>query len=459
MSIVMLLRFLALTTFMPLMLAVIGCACPRGGCGVPRTPCAPCVNELTVPEEELPQFVELASAETLVPLPAPTETYQLLDPMTCQCRAATNLTSANLVELERYWAKIVISCDTKNVRANLCLDRDLLALRATGLRNEAAGSALKAFYQLAGIEVQKHYLQMGIDEARLTLDRVDRLESKGIEMPEKVDRSGVISQIADLEDKKMELDFLRIQLNGQLQKLTGCPLDEYTFFWPQIDWQPDLLPVDVECELAEGLATRSDLRGLGLVLCQLEKNTLPVARGVLKFAETTVGTVEPQQGAIHWLSCRTCNDTELPLRCRQLSLFYSDTEQSATAEIKGAAYQIGLQQQRVVAARGLVDQLEGELRELEETRDIDDISIFEISNARARIFTAQSKLLEQVVGLNVARVALREAQGKLAVECGYCPDLCCEGCCDGACVRCNQCCVKNGQQKCTCGSTKQDCCE
>ena len=223
----------------------------------------------------------------------------------------------------------------------------------------------------------------------------------------------------------------------------GCPLDEFTFFWPQLDWQPDLAPLDVEAELAEGLASRSDLRGIGLVVCQLEKNTLPVARGVLKFAESTVGTVEPQDGMIHWLRCFRCNESELPLRCRQLAMFYSDTEESATAEIKSAVYQITLQQQRVVAAQSLVEQHQGHLRELEETRDIDDISIFEISSARARIYEAQSKLMERVVELQISRVGLKQAQGILAAECGFSPSLCCEGCCDGECCRCvKQTCLK-----------------
>ena len=451
MSIVMLLRFLAITAILPLSAVLTGCKCPSAGCGVPGTPCAPCINELTVPEGESPDFAQLASAEALVPLPVPTETYQLIDASTCQCRAATNMAKANLVELERHWTKIVIECDTNNVGKNLCLDRDLLALRATGLRNEAAGTALQAFYQLAGIEVQKNYLQLGIEESRRTLERIDKLQAKGIGLPEKVDRSSAISRLAELEDQKLQLDFLRIQWNGQLQKLMGCPLDEYTFFWPQLDWQLEMLPVDVEAELAEGLATRSDLRGIGLVICQLEKTTLPVARGVLKFAESTVGTVEPQDGMIHWLRCFRCNESELPIRCRQLALFYSETEQGATAEIKSAAYKIGLQQQRVVAAQSLVDLLQARLRELEETRDIDDISIFEISHARGRIFQAQSKLMERVVELQISRVGLRQAQGMLAIECGYSPTLCCEGCCcSGACCRCD---------KKTCCKPKKSCCE
>jgi len=446
MSIIMQLRFLALLTIVPLSAVLTGCACPSGGCTPPGTPCAPCVNELTVPDGELPDFVELASAEALMPLPAPTETYQLIDASTCQCRAATNMTKANLVELERHWAKVVIECDTENVGKNLCLDRDLLALRATGLRNEAAGTALEAFYQLAGIEVQKSYLQLGIEESQLTLDRIDKFQSKGIELPEKVDRSVVVGQLAELKDQKLQLDFLRIQLNGQLQKLMGCPLDEYTFFWPQLEWQPNLVPLDVEAELAEGLATRSDLRGIGLVICQLEKNTLPVARGVLKFAESTVGTVEPQDGMIHLLRCFRCNESELPLRCRQLALFYSDTEKNATAEIKSAAYQITLQQQRVVAAQSLVEQFQNRLRELEKTRDIDNISIFEISNARAHIYDAQSKLMERVVELQISQVKLRQSQGILAQECGFSPTLCGEGSCSGACRRCaKQACPKSKQ--------------
>jgi hypothetical protein len=365
------------------------------------------------------------------------------------------LTTANLVELERYWAKVVIECDTTNVRKNLCLDRDLLALHATGLRNKAASVALQAFYQLAGLEAQKHYLQLGIEESRLTLERIDQLRAKSIELPDKVDRSIVVGQLAELEDQKLQLDFLRIRLNGQLQTMTGCPLDEYTFFWPEQNWQPDLTPVELNGELALGLETRSDLRGLSLVICQLEKHTLPVARGVLNFADATVGTVEPQNGVIHYLRCFRCNETELPVRCRQLAMFYSDTEQRATAEIKSAAYQISLQQQRVVAGQALVVQLQDRLHELEGTRDIDDVSVFDISNARARIYKAQAKLIDQATQLNIAWASLREAQGLLAVECGFTPTLCCEGCCDGACVRC----AKNGSATQTCCKPQPPRCE
>src|SRR5690606_34634489 len=110
-------------------------------------------------ESEPPALMDLVfEEEELLPLPAPAETYQLLDAATCQCSAAKNSAVANMVELERYWAKVVIECDSKRVRENYCLDRDLLSLHACSIRNAAAASALTAFYQLAGLEAQQHYL-------------------------------------------------------------------------------------------------------------------------------------------------------------------------------------------------------------------------------------------------------------------------------------------------------------
>jgi len=399
-----------------------------------------CALELATVDGEPPDLVQGADSDSkadLLPLPAPSETYQLLDAATCQCNAATNASVANMVELERHWARIVMECDSKGVRKNLCLDRDLLALHATGIRNTAAASALEAFYQLAGLEAQKHYLQRGIEETERTLKRLDEFRQKGLAIPKGVDRSSVALRLRTLQDQKLQLDFLRIQLNGQLQKLMGCSLDEFAFYWPQADWQPDLTPVDVQSELTHGLANRTDLRGLSLVICRLEKQTLPVGRAVLKFADGTVGSVEPIDGWIHVARCFRCNKSELPVRRRQLAIFYHDTELAATAEIKSAAYKITLQQQRVRVAQQKVQELRDRLQELTEARNVQDIAIFEISKVRVQTYEAESDLVRQVVGLQVARVGLRKAQGTLAQECGFSPVLCCEGKCDGARTPCS----------------------
>lgn len=434
----MYLRFLAITGLLTLAAVVSGCKCPSGGC-VPRTPCVPCVLDSAEIIGEPTDLAALICADCdLIPLPSPAETYQLLSAGTCQSRAATNAPMANMVELERHWARVVIECDTNAVGKNYRLERDLLALHAVEIRNEAAGSALESFYQLAGLETQKHFLQLATDETERTLDRINKLREKEIAIPDGIDYGTVQSRLHELKDQQLQLEFLRIQLNGQLQKLVGCPLDEFTFYWPQVEWQVDLEPVDVEDALSLGLATRADLRGLQLLICKMDKITLPVVRAVLSYADGTVGSVEPREGLIHVARCFQCNKTEVPVRCRQLSIFYAHTENLAIAQIKSAAYKIGLQQQRAANSQQTVEKFRARVEELTKTRDVENVAVFEISKARGDLYQAESDLIKQVVALEVAKIDLRKSQGMLALECGFEPQLCCEGCCDGACCRCNK---------------------
>jgi hypothetical protein len=433
----MLLRFISIVVLILLMTFSSGCKCPCAKCGVPRTPCAPCNYPTCECESPPPDLASEIPLEWVPqPLPAPSETYELINATTAQCNAATNATVANMVELERHWAQVIIECDTKGVAENYCLDRDLLSLHACSIRNETAAAALTAFYQLAGLEAQKHYLNHALTEVEQTYARVEKLREAGLAVPDGLDRVTVGKQFRDLEDQLSQLDFQRLQLNGQLQTLVGCPLDEHSFFWPQMDWQPELDPVNIEAELAVGLQNRHDLRGLGIVLCNMEKVTLPVTRGVLAFADATLGTVEPREGLIHTIRCSHCYEHEVPVRCRQLALFYEETEARASGEIKNAAYKIGLQQNRIVLAQETVLDLRKRLEELEKTRDTDDLPVFKISTLRTDVDRAEANLIDQIVTLKLAQVDLKKAQGVLANECGYCPQLCLEGCCDGACMRC-----------------------
>ena len=101
------------------------------------------------------------------------------------------------MELERYWARIVIECDTQTVRDNLCLERDLLALHATGLRNKAAGAALEVFYQLAGLEVRKHYLELALQENLRCLNGPTACSAEGL--PLEIDRAEIAGSAGQLQ--------------------------------------------------------------------------------------------------------------------------------------------------------------------------------------------------------------------------------------------------------------------
>jgi hypothetical protein len=153
----------------------------------------------------------------LQPLPRPDETYSMLTPRECQCRAATNANLANLVELEEHWASVVIECDSEVVRQNLCLQRDLLELHAADLRNKAAATAMEVYYQLAALEARKHYLTQGIEEVSRSQERAAKLHDAGIAVD--IDRDDLAIRLNELEDQRLQLDYARVQLNGQLQKL------------------------------------------------------------------------------------------------------------------------------------------------------------------------------------------------------------------------------------------------
>ncbi|MEM9657396.1 MAG: TolC family protein [Planctomycetota bacterium] len=418
-----------------------GCKCPSACC-IPATPQAPCVYDLAIPDASPPDLMRLVPdcAETpcdLSPLPTSDETYRLLEAAECQCNAAANSNGANMVELERHWAQVVIECDSKYVARNLCMNRDLLSLHAVDLRNKAAASAMEAYYQLAALEARSHYLDLGIAETRQTLKRLEQIEQSSLPADQRLDTAEVARRLHELEDNQLQLRFLRVQLNGQLQKLLGCPLDETQFFWPNVDWTPNLQPVDVPAELAEGLATRVDMRGIELVRCNLDRTTLRVARGVLQISDSTVGSVEPTEGLIHLIRCARCSEHELGVRCRQLAMLQADTMLLAEADIKSAAYEITLQQQRVVLAREAVAQRRERLYELRAKVGVEEATVFDVSQAAGRLYEAESTLIQQVTALKIAEVRLRRSTGALALECGFTPILCTPGCCNGPCMRCD----------------------
>lgn len=406
---------------------------------MPATPASPCRLQSTYADAGPPELMRLVPDCSdgrcgIEPLPTTSEHYMTLTPADCQCRAAANCNTANLVELERHWAQVIIECDSKYVARNQCLFRDLLALHATDLRNNAAGDAMVAYYQLAGLEAQSFYLDRGIDEMRIALDRADEVTESGLGVD--IDRSEIASNLFELEDRRLQLQLKRLQLNGQLKKLLACTLNDDTLLWPRIDWSPEFTPLDIDAEVAEGVTTRPYLRALQLLHCNLEQSTLRVARGVLAAADGTLGAVEPTEGWVHKVRCFPCNKSELPIRCRQIALLYADTEELVTGEIKSSAYEVLMQQNRVAIARQAVAERREQLYRITAKRDVADTTAFELTEIRNKLYEAEGQLIAQVSALRAAEVRLKQAKGLLALECGYCPRLCTEGCCNGPCTQC-----------------------
>lgn len=418
-----------------------GCRCAgcrtAGGCPAPCGPVRNCDFAPGPDRTEPPPLATLVSLDSAPPsgegsvglLPGPIVAYDSLDAPTCQCRSAAASALAAAVEMERHFAGVLLQCETDKVDDNLCLNRDLLALRAADARNTAAGQALEAFYQLAGLEARSHYLKLARQEAETTVARLEALRERGLPVPRALELGAACARAAELSDTLVLLDQSRIQLNGRLKKQLGCPLDESRIFRPVVDWTPDLATPLADEEVAIGLAARSDVRSLRVVYCNLQQHTLPVARAVVAFADASLGRVQP----IHKLRCHECGEQELPIRRRQLRVLIEEAEQLASAEIKGAVYDIVASQRRVVLAAQTLDAQQQELSRAERLRDEEDRSVFELSAARSRVYEAEADLIERVVDLKLAFVRLKSQQDLLAAECGYAAVTCLEGRCCTAC--------------------------
>jgi hypothetical protein len=358
----------------------------------------------------------------------------------CQCRAAAVATKADLAELERALAAELACCEGRKTACPMALTRDLLALHAVEKRDEAAAAALELFYRLAELEGRAQRLEASLAEATAAARRVEQLHEQGLLGD--VERQAMERQRLDLIDKRAQLAILRQQLTSGLRVLLNCPRESTVAdaYWPDIPWDLKPVTVDVEAEIAAGLAERKDLRGLRLVLCRLNVDTLPVARALLQVADTSLGAASRPPISLHPLRCRGFECEELDVRREQLERLLATAEEAAIAEIESAALQLQTEYRRAVLSGQQLALRRARLDELIKKRDVKRTLWVEITQARLAVLAAESDLVERIVAVRLAEVHLRKAQGALATECGYVVTCECDACgeCDG-CSECGEC--------------------
>ena len=427
-----------LPTIWVLLLAAVApaCRCPSRHCA-PCPPTAPCVCQVTEAEVVTPNVA--AVYDSIVRLPSPANEYCLLSEQECQCNAATNAARAQMILLERHLAIVMSECETPAVRRNFELLRDLLTLYAADKRNTEAATAMEAFYRLAELESGVQSLERLLVETEGAARRAAELA--GQDLAATLDPTELDRQLLDLRDRRAELDLNRLELNGQLQRLLACSFTSSQFFWPRIDWVVDVEPFDVEAEVGLGLSSRSDLRAIRLTICHLEKDTLTVARGVLAAFDGALGTAKVQDGWIHRLRCIACSGHEVPVRCRQLRRLLADSERGAELEIRRAAYTVQSQYERLAIAQAKVVSWRRRLAKLEAKREVEEVTVFDVTRAKNSLFRAEINVNHFIVELKIAQMKLRQAQGLLPVECGLEGQVCLERCactceCPPDCCRC-----------------------
>jgi hypothetical protein len=405
---------------------LVGCRCASQNC-VPSTAKAPCPGLTTLAMPIVPDVTGVTA--DVYRLPTPTQDYRLLDEFECQCTAAANGYLANMLRLEQHLAQVFAECETNTVSRNLYLQRNILSLYTADKRGISASNAMVAFYYLTELETAIPFLDGVIEETTAASRRAHQLAEQ--DLAPDIDPTDLDRQILELQSRRAELDLRRIELNGQLQRLLGCTLSEYEFFWPHVENGIMVEPIDVEAAVAVGLTTRQDLRMIRLVMCNLDDETLPVVQRFLGAVDGALGTATVQDGLIHQLRCIACSDHEVPVRCRQLRILLDDAERAATVQIRLAAYEAQSHYQQIAIAREKAESWRQRLAVLKAKRGIDDTTVFDESTAQNELYQAEIDLIHRVTQLRLARLALRHAQGLLPGECGFEPVLCCPPCNNG----------------------------
>ncbi|HUY87997.1 MAG TPA: hypothetical protein VMV10_04605 [Pirellulales bacterium] len=363
-----------------------------------------------------PEEVDLALGR---PFPTPAD-YHSLTAETCQCMAAAASTQGNSMAAERR------SLQASASRHHGLSEEDRLrirALRASELeaRNKAAGAALETYYKIAEAEANLSILEASLAEDDDALGKIKRLRGQGVQIP--FDDGEFARQRLDLIDKQTDLELPLGQLNAQLVRLLGLETtDAYVRLWPTTDWKVAVEPIDRDAAVQEGLAQRPEMQFLASLPRWVDTKTLSVVRQVVAGADGLLGSQSKFTGLIQLIGARLfgqrkSNERELAVRRRQLADYTRQRRLEITSEIQQAARQVETRLREIAIAKQQTAAWDRRIAELTRQQQIDEASFAEIATARLKAFQAQSDETHRIVGWKIALAKLKEAQGKLVLEC------------------------------------------
>jgi outer membrane protein TolC len=335
----------------------------------------------------------------------------------CQCLAAANSSLGNLLAAESGGATAA-DMDRLGMAADASTRRNVLACRSVEERNRCAAAALRLFYLLAEAEANCDLLRQTIQETDHAIDYLRRLKERGLQVH--MDDGPLQRQRLDLLDQWTQLEVSLRQMTAQLRALLGWDAGHQTPIWPAADLAVTAVPILAEAAVRDGLATRADLTAFRVLRAALDMDTLPAARSGISRLDALLGG---SAGARRLLAARSgslADYAELQTRQTQLNQIVADRERSATEEILQAVRVVDLRLRQIALAQQKRDLWQRQLDRLREKRAADGVTAFDISTAQVELLRAESDLLHKVIAWRTAQVDLKEAQGLLAAECGYC---------------------------------------
>jgi hypothetical protein len=332
-----------------------------------------------------------------------------------QCLAALNAPQARLLEQE---ADAVAAQPSGHHRRNSNgATEETLRLQAAHERNRNASAALQLLYRIAAAETGADNLRRQLEEMRATLVDLSRLQRAGLDVPLSMPETE--AQRAEAEHKLGEVELTIDQLNEQLANLLGVDLAPGTRFWPDISLQvePNVPAVDEAQMMA--LAQRADLAALR-VAAGGGAQTMRTALGVAGFS-----AAGPLAGASGLWMHLVAKHKEAAIREEQLAGAVADKERAVKHEAAQAVATVQARLNLIVLAEQRLESLREHREGVRRKADVAGagearpVSVFDVRRATVAELMAEQDLFQDVMEWKVAVAKLKEAEGELAIECGY----------------------------------------
>jgi hypothetical protein len=342
-----------------------------------------------------------------------------------QCLAAMHAPQARLLEQEADAAAAQRSGHQR--RDSSAATEEMLRLQAAHERNRNASAALQLLYRIAAAETGIDNGRKQLAEVRATAADLSRLQRAGLDVPLSMPETE--ARRIELEHKLGELDLLIDQLNEQLATLLGVELAPGTRFWPDIDLQVDPNVPGLDESQITALAQRADLAALR-VAAGGGAQTMRTAIGML--GVTAAGPLAGASGLCWHLFGK---HRQTAIREEQLAGAVSDKERAVRNEVARAVGTVQARLNLIVLAQQRLESLREHREEVRQKSELPaeaemrPMTVFDVRRATIAELLAEQDLFQDVIEWKVAVVKLKEAEGELAVECGYMEVFNYSGCC------------------------------
>ena len=333
----------------------------------------------------------------------------------CMCRAASHSPEVAIILLETC---LPTPPDCKKGPSPAEVQRQqLIRLRAAEAANRAAGLSLQAFYGLAEARLQRDLIATSLVKIDEAIADLDSFRDQGIAVA--VNRNQLILQRSALLQKRAEAETAIISANSSLKLLLGESPASDLQYAPQTD---DLVLPSIDRNQATwtAVAQRPDLNAARLVLRSLTQDSADAAVGLLQQAYPG-STIPVTGGACPLVSLLAIHGSQetLAVRRRQAQTLVSSMERSAVDEVVRFSQQVFEHVEGLAIAEEERSRIEQRIIDLRDLRESGRSTYFDVVRAELQAIESNSEVVRRRYAVETAFARLREAEGGLAVECGW----------------------------------------